>query len=230
MHALGRKLTRDFRRIWAQAAAIALVLACGVAIMMISFGMYRAQADARDAYYERILFADIFATPRRAPLSLMNEIAAVEGLLTAEARISGIATLDIPGRSRTSAGQILSLPASGIAQLNRPELRSGRFPDPDALADILLNEPFALANRLQIGDVIDANLNGSRRSLTIVGTVLSPEFIYTNWAGRRTDARQSGFRHHLDGRISGARNLRHDRSFQFRQPDAACRRAPVAGD
>jgi putative ABC transport system permease protein len=37
MHAIDRKLIRDFRRLWAQALAIALVLACGVAIVLISF-------------------------------------------------------------------------------------------------------------------------------------------------------------------------------------------------
>jgi putative ABC transport system permease protein len=32
MHAIDIKLLRDFKRLWMQAVAIALVLACGVAI------------------------------------------------------------------------------------------------------------------------------------------------------------------------------------------------------
>jgi putative ABC transport system permease protein len=51
MHAIDRKLIRDFRRLWAQALAIALVLACGVAILLTSLGMYRALDETRTAYY-----------------------------------------------------------------------------------------------------------------------------------------------------------------------------------
>ena len=42
MQAIDRKLLRDFRRLWLQALAIALVLACGVAILLTSIGMYVA--------------------------------------------------------------------------------------------------------------------------------------------------------------------------------------------
>jgi putative ABC transport system permease protein len=185
MHALDRKLLRDFRRLWAQALAIAMVLACGVAILMISFGMHRALVDTREAYYERNRFADVFASLRRAPLSLMSEISGIDGVMLAEARISANAILDVPGRSQTAVGQILSLPSTGTALLNVPIVRSGRLPNPDAHDEIVVNERFALANDLQAGDRIFANLNGTKRSLTIVGTVLSPEFIYTLGPGAR---------------------------------------------
>lgn len=45
MHALDKKLLRDFRRLWGQSLAIALVLACGVMILLTAFGMYRALDD-----------------------------------------------------------------------------------------------------------------------------------------------------------------------------------------
>ncbi|MEI2807459.1 ABC transporter permease [Albidovulum sp.] len=179
MHALDRKLLRDFARLWAQALAIALVLGCGVAALLTSFVMYQALGDSRDAYYERNRFADLWATARRAPLSLLPEIAALPGVRTAEARIEGLVTLDIPGREEGAVGRILSLPASGEPLLNLPLLRSGRLPDPDATDEVAVNEPFARANRFVPGDSFFANLNGTRRELTITGTVLSPEFIYT---------------------------------------------------
>ena len=67
MHALDRKLLRDFRRLWAQALAIALVLACGVAILLTTFGTYISLEETRTAYYERNRFADVFADATRAP-------------------------------------------------------------------------------------------------------------------------------------------------------------------
>ncbi len=67
MRALDRKLLRDFRRLWAQTLAIALVLACGVAVILMSVGMSAALDDTRAAYYERNRFAEVFAQARRAP-------------------------------------------------------------------------------------------------------------------------------------------------------------------
>jgi putative ABC transport system permease protein len=179
MHALDRKLLRDFRRLWAQAMAIALVLACGVAVLVTTFGMHRALEATRAAYYAEQRFADVFAATRRAPLSLLPEIAAIPGVLTAEARIQGAAILDLPGRARTAVGQVISLPAAGENALNVPLLRAGRLPDPAAPHEVAVNEPFAEANGFRPGDTFEANLDGRKRTLTITGTVLSPEFIYT---------------------------------------------------
>lgn len=179
MRALDKKLLRDFRRLWAQAISIALVLACGVAIVLISYGMYGALENTRSAYYERNRFADIFASATRAPRNLQSEIADIEGVWAVELRTVKDAVLDLPNRVKTATGRIISLPASGGGILNVPLLRSGRLPEPDAAGEIMVNEPFALANDYQLGDVIQANLNGRKRSLTIVGTALSPEYIYT---------------------------------------------------
>ncbi len=179
MHALDRKLLRDFLRLWAQALAIALVLGCGVAALLTSFVMYQALGDSRDAYYERNRFADVWATARRAPVSLLPDIAAIPGVRTAEARIEGLVTLAIPGREETAVGRVISLPASGEPVLDVPLIRSGHLPDPDAVDEVAVNEPFARANRLSLGDTFFANLDGTRRELTVTGTVLSPEFIYT---------------------------------------------------
>ena len=178
MRALDKKLLRDFRRLWAQGLSIALVLACGVAVLLISYGMYGALQNTRSAYYERNRFADIFASATRAPRNLKDEIAGIEGVWAVELRTVKDAVLDLPNRVETATGRIISLPANG-ALLNVPIIRSGRTPDPDASSEIMVNEPFALENGYQLGDVIHANLDGRKRPLTIVGTALSPEYIYT---------------------------------------------------
>ena len=67
MRALDRKLVRDLRRIWAQSLAIALVLACGIMVLVLSQGAQRSLAETRDAYYDRHRFADVFASLTRAP-------------------------------------------------------------------------------------------------------------------------------------------------------------------
>ena len=95
MDALDKKLLRDFRRLWVQALAIALVMAGGVSILLMSFGMSGALDDTRNTYYERNRFADVFASARRVPKSLMQDIRAIEGVAAAEERASA-AGLDGP--------------------------------------------------------------------------------------------------------------------------------------
>jgi putative ABC transport system permease protein len=179
MHALDLKLLRDFKRLWVQAIAIALVLACGVAILLTSVGMYKALSETRTAYYERNRFADVFAQTTRAPLSLLAEIARIDGVMNVEARIAGDAILDIPGRTKTAVGKILSFPETSDPVLNVPLLVTGRFPDPLSTHEVVVNAPFATANGFEPGDQFSANLRGQKRQLTIVGTALSPEFVYT---------------------------------------------------
>ncbi len=179
MQALDIKLLRDFRRLWVQALAIALVLAAGVTMILMSVGMSRALDETRDTYYERNRFADIFASARRVPLSLMPAIRDIEGVMAAEARTKAFVTLDLPGRIAPASARIVSLPSHGAPQLNVPSLASGRWPVHDAPDEVVVNNAFAEANGYYPGDTFHANLNGRKRELTIAGTAQSPEFIYT---------------------------------------------------
>jgi putative ABC transport system permease protein len=148
-----------------QGLAIAVVLACGVAILLTAFGMNTALTDTRDAYYERNRFADIFTDTRRAPLTLLPDVLEIAGVYAAEPRVQGSAILDLPGRVEVAMGQILSWPAGDDPLLNVPVLRTGTYPaGPD---EVMVNAAFAEANGFAVGDVFHANINGQRRALTI---------------------------------------------------------------
>jgi putative ABC transport system permease protein len=177
MQALDKKLFRDFARLWLQGLAIAVVLACGVAILLTAFGMNTALTDTRDAYYERNRFADIFTDTRRAPLTIVPDVLDIAGVYAAEPRVQGVAILDLPERDEVAMGQILSWPLDDDPLLNVPVLRTGTYPA--APNEVMVNAAFAEANGFVVGDVFHANINGQRRALTISGTALSPEFIYT---------------------------------------------------
>ena len=179
MQAIDKKLLRDFRRLWVQALAIAMVLACGVSILLASIGMFTALKDTRKTYYERNRFAHVFAQMTRAPESLVAEISSIDGVMSVQTRITGGALLDIRGRTKPATGHILSYPETGTPVLNIPLLISGRFPDPLKSDEVVVNAPFAEANGFRPGDTFSATLKGQKRPLIIVGTALSPEFIYT---------------------------------------------------
>ena len=178
MQALDKKLLRDFWRLWAQSLAIAMVLACGVMILVIAIGVERSLSETQSTFYERNRFADIFASATRAPNDLKREIEQISGVSIVETRITQFAILDLEGLDEPAAARLVSLPPMGEPLLNIPSLASGRMPDPQFSNEVVVNETFAIANEFVAGSRFYATLNGQKRLLTITGTVLSPEFIY----------------------------------------------------
>ncbi|WP_138466570.1 ABC transporter permease [Poseidonocella sp. HB161398] len=173
---LRRKVLRDLRRLWAQALAIAAVLAAGVATMILGTGAHDALSQTRDRYYEQNRFADVFADLTRAPLALLPEAAAIDGVLAAEARIVRLGRPELPGQSAPAAMMLVSLPAA--EGLNQLHLRRGRLPDPQSDRELALSESFAAAHQLGPGSVLAVVLDGRRLDFTVTGTALSPEYIY----------------------------------------------------
>jgi putative ABC transport system permease protein len=185
MRALDLKLLRDLERMWAQALAIALVIAGGVSTVVLAVGSLRSLEETQLAYYERYQFADVFALVRRAPRSLLDQIAEIPGVAAVEGRIAKLALLDIPRFREPATGQFISLPESGQPALNRLYMRMGRLPEPGRADEVVVTEGFAKAHAFTIGSHFAAVLNGRKRDLAIVGTALSPEFIYSIGPGDR---------------------------------------------
>jgi putative ABC transport system permease protein len=178
MSALHRKLLRDLKRLWPQALAIAFVMAAGAATLILGTGAYISLAETRAAYYERNRFADVFANLTRAPKILEEDIAAIPGVAAVEVRIAKLALLDLPGVMEPASAMFVSLPDLREQRLNLLHLRSGRLPLPDDEHEVVVNESFAKTHRFEEGATFQAILNGRKRLLRIVGTALSPEFIY----------------------------------------------------
>jgi putative ABC transport system permease protein len=193
MRALDLKLIRDLRRLWPQALAIALVVGGGVATLVMAVGSIRSTEETRAAYYERYQFADVFASVKRAPKTLVDQIAQIPGVAVAEARIVKFALLDIPDFREPVTGEFISLPDAFEPRLNRLYPRSGRLPEPGRADEVVVYEPFAAAHQMGLGGRFSAILNGGRRELVIVGTAFSPEFLYTIAPGYiMTDDRRFG--------------------------------------
>lgn len=178
MAPLHRKVLRDLVRLWAQGLAIALVLASGVATLILGSGAYASLDQTRARYYEANRFADVFADVVRAPLALVPGIAAIEGVLQVEARIVKLGLLDLPEMAEPGAVLLVSLPQDDRTGLNRLHLRLGRLADPARADEVVVSEGFAQAHGLMPGDRFAVLMNGQRRLLQITGIALSPEFIY----------------------------------------------------
>jgi putative ABC transport system permease protein len=178
MRALDRKLLRDMKRLWAQSLAVALVMASGVATMLIGIGAYDSLFETRAAYYERNSFAEVFAFAVRAPKRIVGEIRRLDGVAEAEARIVKTALIEIPYFELPVTGHFISIPDEGEPLFNRPVVRIGRLPEIGSSTEALVSESFAAAHGFSAGSQFDAILNGAKRRLTVAGIALSPEFIY----------------------------------------------------
>ncbi len=181
---LDLKLLRDLGRMKGQVLAVALVMACGLAMMVMTRSLILTLEGTRDAYYQSYRMADLFGTLKRAPLSLRDRLTAIPGIAALETRVVLDAVLDLPGVMATCTGHLVSLPEDGSPpRLNQVFLRTGRMPRPDARREAVISEAFAKANTLQPGDTISAIINGRRDILEIVGIGLSPEFVFEARAG-----------------------------------------------
>ena len=178
MRALDRKVLRDLWHLRGQVLTIGMVVAAGIAALIMSLSTLEALDETTAAYYERYRFGDVFAMVKRAPESVTPRIAALPGVRSVQTRVLRFATVDIEGFAEPVMGEIVSVPAGRQPILNQLVLRSGRLPAGASRDEVVLNEPFAEAHGLVVGDRIVAIINGKRRELGIVGTALSPEFVY----------------------------------------------------
>ena len=113
MNLLDRKLLRDFRALKSQALAVALVMACGLAMMIMTRSLILSLATTRDRYYQQNRFADVFARLKRAPDAVREQLAAIPGVAAVETSIAVQVTLDVPGQAEPAVGLINSLPRLG---------------------------------------------------------------------------------------------------------------------
>ena len=77
---LDRKLFRDLRRMTGQAVAVTLVIASGLAMLVMARSLIHSLDSTRAAYYEGHRFAEVFTSLKRAPNAIATRIASVTSM------------------------------------------------------------------------------------------------------------------------------------------------------
>lgn len=178
MQALDRKLWRELWAMRGQALAIALVIASGVAVYVMSLSTLDSLRLTQASYYRAYGFAEVFAGVKRAPEALAARVAEMPGVAQVESRVVAQVLLDVEGFPDPATGRLISLPARGEPVLNRLYLRAGRLPEPGRDEEVVAADTFADAHGLEPGDTVAALINGHHERLRIVGIGLSPEYVY----------------------------------------------------
>ena len=176
--ALQRKLLRDVWRLRGQVVSIAAVVACGVMLVVAMHGTLRSVETALDDFYTQYRFGDVFASATRAPAPIAARIAEIPGVAAAETRAVMQVSLDVPGLALPAGGRVVSVPDHGEPALHAVHIRSGRMVRPRSTDEVVVSAGFAAANRIGVGDSIAAVMDGRWRRLSVVGTGMSPEFVW----------------------------------------------------
>lgn len=178
MNAIDRKLWRDLWGLRGQAAAIALVMACGVATFVMSISTLDSLQRTRSIFYQEYRFAEVFASLKRVPENVASRLRDLPGVHQAETRVVAMANLTVPGFDEPVRGQFVSIPDAQPPQLNQLYMIEGRRPEPYRDNEIVVSDGFAEAHDLAPGGTLEAVINGRYQTLRIVGVAISPEFIF----------------------------------------------------
>lgn len=178
MRALDRKALRDLWHLRGQALAIALVIASGIANLVMAQSCRESLAQTRARFYSDYGFADVWASARRAPEALAPRLSEIEGVQTVETRLVAPANLSLPDFDDPVKAQVQSVPDERAPELNRLYLRAGRFLTPHARDEVLVSEAFAEAHSLAPGSRLRATIYGHSQWFNVVGIAISPEHVY----------------------------------------------------
>ena len=187
MKALNRKLVRDLWAMKTQVVSIALVIACGIGAFIAAFSTHDSLLSSRERYYESARFPQVFAQVKRAPDTLVPRIRAIPGVSEVETRVVQDAQLSIEGVVPPMIARLIGVDFAHPPAMNRLTLASGRWPAPGAKNEVVVNQRFLEARHLALGTRATVLLNGKLEHLTIVGTALSPEYIYATRGGGMPD-------------------------------------------
>ncbi|MBI3043808.1 MAG: ABC transporter permease [Betaproteobacteria bacterium] len=187
MKSIDRKLLRDLWALKSQVVSIALVIACGIGGFIASFSTHDSLVTSRERYYDSARFPHAFAMAKRAPLALVEGIRSIPGVSEVETRVVRDAQLSIEGVVPPMIARLIGVDFARPPAMSRLTLKSGRWPAPGAAGEAVVNQRFLEARRLRLGAQAQVLMNGKRERLTIVGTALSPEYIYATRGGGMPD-------------------------------------------
>ena len=178
LSALDRKLLRDLWHMRGQALAIAGVIMGGVATLVMSLSTYDSLVVTRDHFYAGHRFAEVFANLKRAPEPVAEHLRAIQGIERLETRVIAGVKLEVEGFTDPITGLLLSVPDNSEPLLNRLHLKRGRMVQPYSADEVVLSDTFADAHHFKPGDKLAAIINGKRKTLTVAGVAVSPEYVY----------------------------------------------------
>ncbi|HZZ73913.1 MAG TPA: ABC transporter permease, partial [Pirellulales bacterium] len=186
MTVLDRKLLRELRASWGLLLATTSLIAVGVMCFIYMRTAHRNLRLAQAQYYVEGRLADFWIDLKKLPLSEIDLLKSIPGINEVRPRIQFFATVDLPRVREPMNGQVLSVPDHWQPMINDLVLRRGSYFTDSRRNEVIVNDAFAREHKLYPGQVVHLILNNQRQELFIVGTAISPEFVYLVGPGSLT--------------------------------------------
>ncbi len=183
MRVLHKKLSRDIFSAGPLLVTIATIMAVGVGCYVSLAAAYANLDEALNRYYAQCRMADFWIDLQKAPLTALEDLAQVPGISEVRPRLHARLTLDLEGVERPINGEVISMPSRARRVINDLVILRGGYFSPERAEEVILNDKFARARGIYPGQRIAVILNNRRQLLTVVGTAISSEFVYTLGAG-----------------------------------------------
>lgn len=175
---LKRKIYRDLMQRKLSLVALLLIIVLGVASYSGQNAVYRDLDRATQTYYNEYRLGDFTVDLKRAPQSCLEELQSIPNIRNVQGRVSLSVRLLFPEQEEPILGQAISLPFFKQPRINDILIRSGTWFSKADAQEIILNDAFANANHLKAGDRLRVLFLEQEYDLLVVGTAMSPEFVY----------------------------------------------------
>lgn len=181
MSILTIKLLRQILRNKGQFLAAAAVIMVGVTVYLSMSTSYYNMRQSQEDFYRDNQFADYYFQVVKAPNDVIRQVEEIAGVKKAAGRIS----LDVPVLKEDdvrASARLITYSRSNQENLNCLSLLTGRplgSAGQDSGIEVLLDPQYAAANNLDPGSKVNIIAQQKKVGLTVIGTAISPEFVYT---------------------------------------------------
>ncbi|MEZ5170617.1 MAG: FtsX-like permease family protein [Acidimicrobiia bacterium] len=176
MRILTRKLRRDLRRQSWQFAAVAVTIVLGITLFAASFDAFRNLSRSYHRTYERLAFADLTVSGGDDG-QFSVAAAGTDGV----AAVAGRRQADLPVRVTDDErfyGRIVGMPVDNQPAVDQVQVTSGEYLSSDEPTGVLVEQHMADHFDLTPGDTLDVLLGEGYTTVTVVGTVISAEYLW----------------------------------------------------
>ncbi|AFM23258.1 ABC transporter permease [Desulfomonile tiedjei] len=175
---LTRKLLRDLWQRRRSLIALIAIVTVGVGVYVTLASVHLDLDGARIRYYDRYRLSDFTVDVKRAPEWTIEVVRTLPNVKEARGRVYLQVLLDLKSAQRPIPGVALSMPGHRADVIDGIMMRSGAWFSSDNSAEAILEHQFAEANHIGPGDRIKVTLLDKQHNLLVVGTAMSPEFVY----------------------------------------------------
>ena len=171
---LRRKLLRDMWRSKLQFVSMLLLCALGTWVFTGLDAAWRMLDRTIETYYEEQNLADFWVQLPGADREALRRLERLPGVERVQMRVNVEMDTDL-----SSEATLQVLGYDGEAQINAPLLREGEALAAHDGRGLLLEEQFARANGIEVGDTLRLRLDGFEQAFTVRALALSPEYLIT---------------------------------------------------